>query len=730
MKRSLLIGTLLMALTTVWAQGPNGSGTYYKYANGKKGKELKSALSTILNSGTHNIGYDGLITAYEKTDKRADGKLRDWYSNATNYSFTDRNGNNAEGAGWNREHTVPQSWFSKASPMKSDIVHVLPTDCYVNNRRSSYPFGEVGSVEWSSKNSYSKLGSCKTSGYSGKVFEPNDEIKGDIARIYFYMITRYEDRCGNWSGGVFTKTYPGLVSWTLNMMMRWSKQDPVDAREIARNNAVQETQWNRNPFVDYPGLEEYTWGSKMDQAFSYDNFEGGAIPVDDYVYSPTFSQPDGTYEKSVEVAITTTTDGATIYYTTDGSDATTSSTRYNSPITLTTTTTLKAIAVKDGKTSYQATAIYTIVGEGELPENPESAGGEVFYESFDDCASTGGNDNIWSGQNADGTFESDNDGWTYVGGYSGNQCARFGSGSKSGEVTSPEITLTTSTSTLTFNAAPFGSDGTSLAVSVVGTGVTISPSSFTMEKEKWKTFTATLTGTGTIRLKFTPVKRFFLDEVRVVESNIESSATVVTAPTAKTLTYTGSAQQLVNTGVASGGTMQYSLDGTTYSTSIPTGTNAESYTVYYKVVGDASHSDTTPATVSVTIEKAPLTISGGTYTMRQGEELPEFVATYEGFVNNETEEVLTTKPMLTTTATSASDPGEYAVTVSGAEAQNYNITYEAGTLTITEATGIRTNVNDSDKVNDSRYTIDGRKLLGKPTQKGIYVHNGIKVVIK
>ena len=521
MKRILLTTVWLVALTAGWAQGPNGSGTYYQFANGKKGKDLKTAFFKIVNSGTKNIGYDGLITAYETTDKRADGKLRDWYSNATNYLFSDRNGNNKEGAGWNREHSVPQSWFNKANPMKSDIVHVIPTDCYVNNRRSSYPFGEVGSIEWSSKNGYSKLGSCKTSGYSGKVFEPNDEIKGDIARIYFYMITRYEDKCGNWSGGVFTKTYPGLVSWTLNMMMRWSKEDPVDAREIARNNAVQETQWNRNPFVDYPGLEEYTWGSKMDQTFSYNNYDGGSLtPVEDYVYSPTFSQPDGTYEKSVEIALTTTTAGATIYYTTDGSDATSNSTKYTAPITLMETTTVKAIAVKDGMTSYQATATYIIVGEGELPDDPEPVGGVLFYESFDDCANTGGNDGKWSGQTADGTFESDNDGWIYEGGYSADKCARFGSGSKSGIVTSPEIELTTNSSTLTFMAGAWNSnaDGTALTVSVEPVDdakVTISPSSFTMKMGGWTSYKATLTGTGTIRLKFTPAKRFFLDEVKV-----------------------------------------------------------------------------------------------------------------------------------------------------------------------------------------------------------------------
>ena len=101
----------------------------------------------------------------------------------------------------------------------------------------------------------------------------------------------------------------------------------------------------------------------------------------------------------------------------------------------------------------------------------------------------------------------------------------------------------------------------------------------------------------------------------------------------------------------------------------------------------------------LTIEKAPLTISGGTYTMKQGEELPTFVASYDGFKNEETEDVLTTKPTLTTTATSASEPGDYEVTVSGAEAQNYEITYVPGTLTVEEPAVTLGDVNMDGKVN-------------------------------
>lgn len=379
---------LALVVTSVWAQGPNNSGTYYQAADGKKGAALKTAFFNIIKNHT-DIGYDGLIEAYHKTDTRADGKLRDWYSNATNYTWDDRNGNNREGAGWNREHSVPQSWFSKSNPMKSDIVHVLPTDCYVNNRRSSYPFGEVGNATYTSNNGYSKLGSCKTSGYSGTVFEPNDEIKGDIARIYFYMVTCYEDRFTGWTAGSATQVfssnkYEGLKTWCMDMMMRWSKNDPVDAVETARNNAVQEVQGNRNPFVDYPGLEDYVWGSKKEEAFSYDNYNGTGtvIPPDpDRVEDPTFSPMAGTYTNSVNVKLSCSTTGASIYYTLDGTEPSINSTLYTTDgINLTETTTIKAVAYLDGMYSTTTTATYVIeAGSGDKPVDGEIVLNNTFF---------------------------------------------------------------------------------------------------------------------------------------------------------------------------------------------------------------------------------------------------------------------------------------------------------------------------------------------------------------
>lgn len=375
--RLLLLSFFIACGFGVWAQGPNGSGTYYQNANGKKGAALKTAMGDIIRPHT-DIGYGGLWEAYRTTDKRPDGKVRDWYSCVTNYTFgSDQAGSySKEGDCYNREHTVPQSWFNESSPMKADIVHVVPTDGYVNNRRSNWPFAEVANITYQSLQSYCKLGSCKSAGYSGTVFEPNDEIKGDIARIYFYMATCYYSQCGNWSGGIFTSS--GMVEWEMNVMKAWSKLDPVDDVEIARNNAVKEVQGNRNPFVDYPGLEDYIWGDMTDVAFSYDNYAGGGQGGETAtVAMPTFSPDAGTYYNSIMVELDCATEGADIYFTTDGADVSEQSIAYMGPFEVTQTSTIKAVAIKDGKRSAQAEATYIITDEPVISSGEPTADCDV-----------------------------------------------------------------------------------------------------------------------------------------------------------------------------------------------------------------------------------------------------------------------------------------------------------------------------------------------------------------
>ena len=376
MKKWYMTCCLLTAMTLAWAQGPNNTGTYYKNADGESGEALKTALSAIITKGHTKIGYDGLYNAYKKTDSRPDGKVRDWYSNATNFTHvTDKAGSySKEGDCYNREHCLPQSWYEgggNADYLKCDIVHVLPTDGYINGRRGNNVLANVNPnrISGQSKNGYSKWGQCGVSGYSGTVFEPNDEIKGDIARIYFYVVTRYESNCTKWASNatanaVFTSSssYQPFKDWYYKMLVEWAQNDPIDDVEIARNNAVHREQGNRNPFVDYPGLEEYIWGDKKNEPFDYDDYNATVA-----VRTPTFSPDGGTFTSPQSVTISCATDGATIYYTIDGTTPTASSTPYTEPITVSESLTLMAIAVKDDEQSSVATASFVISDGGDDP---------------------------------------------------------------------------------------------------------------------------------------------------------------------------------------------------------------------------------------------------------------------------------------------------------------------------------------------------------------------------
>ena len=138
---------------------------------------------------------------------------------------------------YNREHVFPQGYFNGSSPMVSDYHHILATDTQVNGRRSNFPFGNVASPTWTSKNG-SKLGSSNSLTYSGTVFEPIDEFKGDIARIIMYFATRYESRLSGFNNNdiLSNTSYPGIQPWELKVLLEWAKNDKVSQKEIDRNN--------------------------------------------------------------------------------------------------------------------------------------------------------------------------------------------------------------------------------------------------------------------------------------------------------------------------------------------------------------------------------------------------------------------------------------------------------------------------------------------------------------
>ncbi|MDL2241430.1 endonuclease [Bacteroidales bacterium OttesenSCG-928-L03] len=271
MKQAKLFSLIIcLGLTSpAFCEIPDG---YYDSSFGKKKNVLKTAMKEIIYEHTQ-LTYKELWTAFISTDNKGNNVVWDMYSEGNSKEYTyhytdDQCGNyNKEGDCYNREHSFPKSWFNNDYPMYTDLFHLYPTDGSVNGMRSNFPFGEVKTPTKTSLNG-SKLGPCSYPGYTGTVFEPIDQFKGDFARTYFYMVTCYEDKISGWSSAMLDgKKYPGYTTWAINMLMEWSRKDPVSQKEINRNDSVYIIQGNRNPYIDYPQLAEYVWGDSVMFAF-------------------------------------------------------------------------------------------------------------------------------------------------------------------------------------------------------------------------------------------------------------------------------------------------------------------------------------------------------------------------------------------------------------------------------------------------------------------------------
>jgi endonuclease I len=252
---------------------------YYSTVNTQRNAALKTVLYNRISTGTTSLSYTpGVWNAFATTDVQPNGKVWDPYSTrfemASPYEFTlgtDQDagsGGSSEGDKYNREHSFPQSWFATASPMVSDVHHVFATDKFVNAQRGDLPYGTVSVPNWTSLLG-GKRGPSSASGYTGTVFEPVDEYKGDIARAQLYMATRYENLVAGWQNNATANNvlagniFPAYDAWYVNLLLSWHNLDPVSDKEIKRNNAIYALQNNRNPFVDSPQFVQRIWGGSL-----------------------------------------------------------------------------------------------------------------------------------------------------------------------------------------------------------------------------------------------------------------------------------------------------------------------------------------------------------------------------------------------------------------------------------------------------------------------------------
>ena len=273
---------LLLIVCILSADIPDG---YYDTAEGLFGIELKSALHDIIDN--HNSqSNSSLWTHFQSTDVKTNGKVWDMYSDIPDgtppYEFTfviDQCGNySQEGDCYNREHSWPSSWFNDDYPMKTDLFQIYPTDGYVNNRRANYPFGEVGTSTWVSENG-STVGYCSYPDCNGTVFEPIDEYKGDFARTYFYMSTRYFCEDSGWDENEMVDGAE-LKPWAVDMLLDWHENDPVSQKELDRNEDVYGIQGNRNPYIDHPEFSQRVWSTEFVTVETLESWNMIGLPLE------------------------------------------------------------------------------------------------------------------------------------------------------------------------------------------------------------------------------------------------------------------------------------------------------------------------------------------------------------------------------------------------------------------------------------------------------------------
>lgn len=278
----LAVGSFGLTASATYSKG------YYDQMEGKKKETLKQAAKACVQKHTR-LDYYSLPANWQYTDiypELVDGCQRWWemYSDNIYLIRPGQSPNSSFSANkMQREHSVPKSWWKKSgdveyTPAYTDLWNLYPSDGKANQAKSNYPFG-VCSTASVYDNGLTRVGPPVSGqgGGAGLVFEPGDEYKGDFARTIFYMATVYDDL--PWAINYMfndNSTWPTLRSWAYETLLDWARRDPVSQKEIDRNDGVESQQGNRNPFIDFPELAEYIWGTRTTEVFRIAE-QGGAV---------------------------------------------------------------------------------------------------------------------------------------------------------------------------------------------------------------------------------------------------------------------------------------------------------------------------------------------------------------------------------------------------------------------------------------------------------------------
>ena len=581
--------------------------SYYNSVNGTSGTTLRQALTTLTyTKHTTDLGYNWTFDGIDVVN----GEVLDMYSNCAWTPTTDQCGNISGVCGcYNREHLVPQSLFENKAPQVSDRHHLFLTDGKVNGMRSSYPFGETNTTTGFSsisngEKALGKLG-ASSSGYTGTVYEPADEAKGDIARAVMYMAIRYAtaDVCKKyggtansypvttWSNSMFSgnlsKNY-GLSDNAVAVFLKWHRADPPSAKEIARNNGVEAKQGNRNPFIDLPDLVEYLWGNQAGQTVDLNSLNiatgGGSVPS---TYEVTLNRNGATQTITCSGTYTLPTASAEANACDGWAFAGWSTSNNVSQTTAPTFTT----SVSSATTLY---AVYRNPATG-APRRAKMEESQVASVTFK-TVSTDGTDDKSSSIKKD-LVDSDSGISSYSGSkvYAGTDGVKLGASKSTGSIT---LTLSSEASikTVRINASKYGSDTGKLKVTVGDTEIGSS-----QDPGNNLSFTASTAVTGTTVTIETTTKRAYISSITVIAET--SGGGTGSTTTYKTTPDCGSAHNIT---LSSGG----SINGGTFEASASSAYKGATITLYADPSDGYAFNSWT-----VTASGSPVTVTDNQFTM-------------------------------------------------------------------------------------------------------------------
>lgn len=542
MKKILLnLMLLFVTLTGLQAAAAIPSG-YYNTALGKSDRDLMLSLHQKIRNH-YEIYYRNLFPKFQTTDCN-NNIIIDRYTDIQYTYQTDQCGTyNSIGDCYNREHSVPNSWWGggkeDTDTMYSDLYHIYPVDGWVNAERGNFPFGDCAN---GSARGTGKLGSCTHSGYSGTVFEVADEYKGDFARTYFYMVVRYMHQVGSWTqnygNAVFTNSsYKHLTPWAISQLLEWHRNDPVSTLEMNRNEAVYSIQHNRNPFIDHPELAEYLWGNNIGRAWT------GSASSDPVISSPTNgstinvgTNTGSGVSKAITVKGVYLTQSVSVSVTGTGfsvTPATLTAAAVNAGTTVTVTyngTTTNAtgrlnISSSEVSNSCTLTATYNTGG---------SSGGTETIETWEGCSGYGSYSTTFIQGHAFKWNTSDVGIWSGDPNCNGSLSCRFGKSAASYITMAEDVTG--GASKISFYAAKWSSNEATPTLQVYYS--TNSGSSWTSvgtcsPTTTWQQYIFNLNVTGNVRFKIvqTAGARLNIDDIAITDNTAPVTNPQLTAPT-------------------------------------------------------------------------------------------------------------------------------------------------------------------------------------------------------